>query len=50
VFKCYILCICHGGSFNNCNGTGPALAFPPCILDNIVSNAGSGVAIIYWKD
>jgi hypothetical protein len=26
------------------------LAFPPCILDNIVSNAGSGVAIIYWKD
>jgi hypothetical protein len=50
MFKCYIVCICHGGSFNNCNGGATPLAFPPCILDNIVSNAGSGVAIIYWKD
>ena len=51
MFKCYIVCICHGGSFNCCNGVAATpLAFPPCILDNIVSNAGSGVAIIYWKD
>jgi hypothetical protein len=33
-----------------CNGSGPALAFPPCILDNLVSNAGSGLAIIYYKE
>jgi hypothetical protein len=51
VFKCYILCICYGGSYDCCNGVASTpLAFPPCILDNIVSNAGSGVAIIYWKD
>jgi hypothetical protein len=51
MFKCYIICICHGGSYDCCNGVASTpLAFPPCILDNIVSNAGSGVAIIYWKD
>ena len=48
--KCHIVCICHGGSFNNCNGGGTPLAFPPCILDNLVSNAGSGLAIIYYKE
>jgi len=50
MYKQFIHCVCWGGSFNLCNGSGPALAFPPCILDNISSNAGSGMAIIYWKD
>jgi len=49
-FKCFISCVCWGGSYNNCNGGGTPLAFPPCILDYIVSNAGGGMAIIYWKD
>ena len=49
-YKCFIHCVCWGGSYDNCNGSGPALAFPPCILDNLISNAGSGMAIIYWKD
>jgi hypothetical protein len=48
--KCHIICVCWGGSFNNCNGSGPALAFPPCYLDNLVVNAGSGLAIIYYKE
>jgi len=26
------------------------LAFPPCILDNLLSNAGSGMAIVYYKE
>jgi hypothetical protein len=49
-YKCFIHCVCWGGSYDLCNGSGPALAFPPCILDNLISNAGSGMAIIYWKD
>ena len=48
--KCHIICVCWGGSFNNCSGSGPALAFPPCYLDNLVVNAGSGLAIIYYKE
>ena len=48
--KCHILCVCHGGSYDNCNGTGPALAFPPCLLDQLTSNAGTGMAIIYYKE
>jgi hypothetical protein len=48
--KCHITCICYGGSYNLCNGSGPALAFPPCLLDQLVSNAGTGMAIIYWRE
>ena len=50
VSRSAILCICHGGSYDNCNGSGPALAFPPAELDWRVSNAGTGMALIYWKD
>jgi hypothetical protein len=50
VNRSYILCICWGGSFNNCNGGGTPLAFPPCDLDWRVSTAGTGMAILYWKD
>ena len=49
VNRCYILCVCWGGSYNLCNGSGAALAYPPCDLDWRVSNAGTGMAIIYWK-
>jgi hypothetical protein len=49
-YKRFVSCVCWGGNFDLCNGSGAALAFPPCILDNIVNNAGSGMAIIYWKD
>ena len=48
--KCHIVCVCYGGTFDCCNGSLPALAFPPCILDNLVSNAGSGLAIVYYKE
>jgi hypothetical protein len=48
--KSQFLCVCHGGSFNLCNGSGPALAFPPCILDQLLSNAGTGMAIIYYRE
>lgn len=48
--KCHIVCVCYGGAFNLCNGSGATLAFPPCILDNLVSNAGSGLAIVYYKE
>jgi hypothetical protein len=49
--KCQFLCICYGGTFDTCNGNGVTqLAFPPCILDNLVSNAGSGYALIYYRD
>jgi len=47
--RCYLLCVCWGGSYNLCNGTGPALAFPPCDLDWRVNTAGTGMAILYWK-
>ena len=48
--KAFIRCICWGGSYNNCNGGATPLAFPPCILDAVSSTAGTGMAIIYWKD
>jgi hypothetical protein len=48
--KGQILCICHGGSYDLCNGSGPALAFPPCLLDQLTSNAGTGFAIIYYRE
>jgi hypothetical protein len=50
VNRSYILCICWGGSFNNCNGGGTPLAFPPCDLDWRASTAGTGMALLYWKD
>ena len=49
VNRCYILCVCYGGSYDLCNGSGAALAYPPCDLDWRLSNAGTGMAIIYWK-
>jgi hypothetical protein len=48
--RCFLHCICWGGSFNNCNGSGPALAFPPCKLDQLASTAGTGMAVIYWRN
>ena len=49
--KCQFLCICYGGAFDCCNQVAATpLAFPPCILDNLVSNAGSGYALIYYRD
>ena len=48
--RCYLHCVCWGGSFNLCNGSGPALAFPPCDLDWRASTAGTGMAIIYWRN
>lgn len=51
VYRYYPLCVCWGGSYNTCNGDGVTqLAFPPCDLDWRVSTAGTGMAIIYWKD
>jgi hypothetical protein len=50
VYRSYLTCVCWGGTYNLCNGTGPALAFPPCDLDWRVNTAGTGMAIIYWKD
>jgi hypothetical protein len=49
--KCHIVCVCWGGAYNCCNAnTSTLLAFPPCILDNLISNAGSGMAIVYYKE
>jgi hypothetical protein len=48
--RCFLHCVCWGGSFNLCNGSGPALAFPPCDLDWRASTAGTGMAVIYWKN
>lgn len=49
--KCQLLCVCWGGSYNCCNGTvGVPLAFHPCTLDMLVSNAGTGMAIIYYRE
>jgi hypothetical protein len=49
--KSQILCICHGGAFNCCNqASATPLAFPPCLLDQLVSNAGTGMAIIYYRE
>ena len=48
--RCHILCVCWGGSYDCCNGAaGTPLAFPPCLLDFLASNAGGGLALIYWK-
>lgn len=49
VVRCYIMCVCYGGNYDKCNGTGPALAYPPCDLDWRLSHAGTGMAVIYWK-
>jgi hypothetical protein len=49
--KCHLLCVCYGGAFDCCNQTASTpLAFPPCILDMLVSNAGTGMAIIYYRE
>jgi len=49
--KCHIICVCWGGAYDCCNQVGSTpLAFPPCLLDNIINNAGSGLAIIYYKE
>jgi hypothetical protein len=50
--KCQFLCVCWGGNFDRCNNNGanPLLAFPPCLLDQMVSNAGLGLAIIYYRE
>jgi hypothetical protein len=48
--KSQILCVCWGGSFNNCDGGATPLSFPPCLLDQLVSNAGTGMAIIYYRE
>lgn len=48
--KCHIVCVCYGGSYDLCNGSGPSLEFSPCILDTLTSNAGTGMAIIYYKE
>jgi hypothetical protein len=49
--KCQLLCVCWGGSFDCCNGAASTpLAFPPCLLDILTSNAGTGLAIIYWRE
>ena len=50
--KCQFLCVCWGGTFDRCNNSGanPLLAFPPCLLDQLVSNAGTGMAIIYYRE
>jgi hypothetical protein len=50
--KCQFLCVCWGGNFDRCNNSGgnPLLAFPPCLLDQMVSNAGTGMAIIYYRE
>jgi hypothetical protein len=48
--KCGIICVCYGAPYDCCNGSGPLLAFPPSLLDMQISNAGLGLAIIYWRE
>ena len=49
--KCQLLCVCYGGAYDCCNQTAATpLAFPPCLLDMLVSNAGTGMAIIYYRE
>lgn len=49
--KCQFLCVCWGGAYNFCNQDAlTPLAFPPCLLDQMVSNAGTGMAIIYYRE
>jgi hypothetical protein len=52
MYKCFIHCVCWGGNYDYCNNNNanPLLAFPPCLLDMLVSGAGTGMAVIYWKD
>jgi hypothetical protein len=35
---------------SNGSGAAPLLAFPPCLLDTLTSNAGTGMAIIYYRE
>ena len=47
----YLLCICYGGAYDCCNQVASTpLAFPPSELDWRLSPAGTGMALIYWKD
>jgi hypothetical protein len=48
----YLLCVCYGGNYDRCNNnpSNPLLAFPPSDLDWRASMAGTGMAIIYWKN
>ena len=49
--KCHLLCVCWGGAYDCCNQVAATpLAFPPCLLDQLVSNAGTGMAIIYYRE
>ena len=49
--KCQVLCVCWGGAYDCCSGTlNTPLAFPPCLLDQLMSNAGTGMAIIYYRE
>lgn len=50
--KCQLICVCWGGAYDCCNNNtaNPALAFPPCLLDQLTSNAGTGMAIIYYRE
>lgn len=49
--KCQFLCVCWGGAYDCCNQVAATpLAFPPCLLDQMVSNAGTGMAIIYYRE
>jgi hypothetical protein len=49
--KCQLLCVCYGGAYDCCNQVSATpLAFPPCILDMLISNAGTGMAIIYYRE
>lgn len=46
------LCVCYGGNYNyyGCVPANGLLPFPPCLLDSMMSNAGSGLAIVYYKE
>lgn len=47
----YPMCICYGGVYDCYNASaGQPLPFPPCLLDSMATNAGSGLAIIYYKE
>lgn len=49
--RCHLLCVCWGGAFDCCNQVAATpLAFPPCLLDQLTSNAGTGMAIIYYRE
>ena len=51
VNRSYIVCVCYGGAYDCCNQVASTpLAFPPSELDWRVSPAGTGMALIYWKD